>query len=65
MYHNGRLVWYAVCRDNEDTDHGTGSFNRRAAIRLARQYREDGYQDAHIVAVDPADDFCLDIIRDF
>lgn len=65
MYHNGHKVWYAVMRDHEDNDHGTGSFNKREAIRMARQYRQQGDTDAYIALIDPEDDFCIDEIHDF
>lgn len=65
MYHNGRKVWYAVLRDNEDNDHSTGSFVKREAIRIARQYRKEGDLEAHIALIDPQDDFCIDEMREF
>lgn len=65
MYHNGHKVWYAVMRDHEDTDHGTGSFSKREAIRLAKQYRKDGDPEAFVALIEPEDDFCIDEIHDF
>lgn len=65
MYHNGHIVWYAVMRDNEDTDHGPGSYVKREAIALAKKYRKSGNPDAYIAVITPEDDFCIDEIRDF
>lgn len=63
--HNGHKVWYAVCYDREDNDHGTGSFDKKEALRMARDLRNDGYPEAYVVVVDPDDDFALDEITDF
>lgn len=60
-----KKVWYAVMMDNEDTDHGTGSFNMEEAIEKAQKMRNDGYADAHVAVIDPEDDFCFEEIRDF
>lgn len=60
-----KKVWYAVMRDNEDTDHGYGSFDLENAIKMANDMRKDGDADAYIAVIDPEDDFCLDEIRDF
>lgn len=65
MYYNGSKVWYAVMMDNEDTDHGTGSFVKREAIKMAKKYRKNGYKDAYIAVIIQEDDFCIDEIRDF
>ena len=62
---NNKKVWYAVMLDNEDTDHGTGSFIEAEAVAMAKDYRDRGYTEAYIAAIDPEDDFCLDEIRDF
>lgn len=62
--HNGHNVWYAVLRDNEDTDHGTGSSRFADALRMARKMRKEGDTDAFIAVIDPADDFCLVEVRD-
>lgn len=58
-----KKVWYAVVMDDEDNDHGYGSFDKAEAISMALKMR-DAYPDAHVVAVNPEDDFCIDIIRD-
>lgn len=31
------MIWYAILRDNEDNDWGTGSFNREEAIEMAKK----------------------------
>ena len=59
-------MWYAVMRDNDDTDWGTGSNNMDEAIEMAKKYRADGYEDAYIAVIDDGDDpTCVDEIRDF
>jgi len=32
-----KKLWYAVMLEDEDTDWGTGTFNRRDAIRMAHE----------------------------
>lgn len=63
--HNGHKVWYAVMMDNEDTDHGTGSFREEEALQMASQLRKQGHPDAYVALIDPEDDYCIDEIRDF
>lgn len=58
-----RNVWFAVMLDNEDKDHGMGSFDIYTALDIALKYRAKGYPDAYILAVDPEDDFALFDIR--
>ena len=41
-------MWYAVMRDNDDTDWGTGSNNMDKAIEMAKKYRAEGSEDAEI-----------------
>ena len=60
-----KKIWYAVLRDNERTDHSTGSFRKREAIKMARQLRKDGYPEAYIAVLDDETDYCYDEIRDF
>lgn len=64
MY-NGHKVWYAVCIDREDNDHGAGSYRKDEAIRMARKYRKEGNPDAYVVMVDPEDDYTIDEITEF
>lgn len=61
----GKKLWYAVMMDNEDTDHGFGSFDLEKAIAIAKDARKSGDEDAYIAVIDPDDDFCIDEIRDF
>ena len=56
--------WYAVMRDNEDTDWGTGSYDLDEAKAMARQWREDGSPDAYIAVIDEAHKVCVDEIRE-
>ena len=61
--------WYAVLRDNEDTDWGSGSFNKREAAKMVRKLRRDGDKDAHIAIIDVTSDdpnaqICIGEIRD-
>lgn len=59
-------MWYAVMRDNDDTDWGTGSNNMDEAIEMAKTYRANGYEDAYIAVIDgEGDPICVDEIRDF
>lgn len=58
-------VWYAVMRDREDNDHGTGSFDLDEALRMAREYRQIGDEEAYIALIDPKDDYCIDEMHDF
>lgn len=63
MRHNGVNVWYAIIRDNDDADHGTGSHNKRDALRELKKLQKSGFPDAYIAIIDPRDDFCIDTIR--
>lgn len=60
-------IWYAVLRDGEDNDWGTGSTRKRDALKMARQLRRDGYSEAFVAVIDEThtDAFCIDEIRDF
>lgn len=60
----GNRIWCAVMRDLEDTDHGTGSFDRDIAISMAQKYRATGDSDAYVVLIDPRDDHCIDELHD-
>lgn len=61
-----RKIWYAVLRDNEDQDWGTGSYDKAEAIEMVKAWRKDGNHEAHIAVIDETNDdpFCLDEIRD-
>ena len=62
---------YAVMQDNEDSDWGTGSFDRAEAIEKAKSWRDGGdYPDAHVAVIDVSDEdpttqICVEEIRDF
>lgn len=61
--------WYAVMRDNEDTDWGTGSTRLREAAKMVRKMRREGDEEAHIAVIDITSDdmnaqVCIDEIRD-
>lgn len=61
--------WYAVLRDNEDTDWGTGSTRLREAAKMVRKMRRAGDEEAYIAVIDITSDdmnaqVCIDEIRD-
>lgn len=61
--------WYAVVRDNEDTDWGTGSTRLRETAKMVRKMRSEGDEEAHIAVIDITSDdinaqVCIDKIRD-
>lgn len=61
-------IWYAIMKDNDDTDWGTGSYDLAEAERKVREYRENGNEDAYIAVIseDNIDDpICIDEIREF
>ena len=57
--------WYAVMTDLEDTDWGTGSFNKDEAIEMARS-NKDIYPDGYIAVIDVSTNnpVCTDEIHD-
>lgn len=51
--------WYAVLKNREDTDWGTGSFDLKEAIEMMKVYGEDSL----IAVIDNGDDpVCIDEI---
>lgn len=56
-------IWYAKMMDNEDTDHGMGTFDKEEALEWLEEMRKDGNDEAYIAVIDDADDFCIDEIR--
>lgn len=59
-------TWYAVLRDEDDNDWGTGSNDLSEAEDKARWYRANGYPAAYIAVIaDGADPICTAEIRDF
>lgn len=60
-------MWYAVMRDLEDSDWGTGSYDLDEARAKVAELREDGYADAYIAVIDmhnEADPVCVEEIHD-
>ena len=55
-----KKLWYAVMRDREDNDWGTGSYNLEEAREMVKRYPE-GY----IAVIDEGDGdpICVDEIR--
>ena len=67
MYHNGHLIWYAVAvyRPGDYVDHGTGSYNKRDALRMANNYKRNPMYDGYTIQidiVDPKDDYTIDTL---
>lgn len=56
--------WYAVLRDKEDQDCGTGSYDKAEAIKMAENQKED-YPETYIAVIDNqnSDAFCVDTIE--
>lgn len=60
-------LWYAVMRDLEDNDWGTGSYDLDEARAKVNELRDDGYTDAYIAVIDmhnEADPVCVEEIHD-
>lgn len=59
-------TWYAVLRGAGDTDWGTGSHDLDEALAMAREWREDGWEDAYVAEIDMSgsEPMCVDEIRD-
>lgn len=60
-------LWYAVMRDLEDSDWGTGSYDLDEARAKVNELREDGYTDAYIAVIDmhnEGDPVCVEEIHD-
>ena len=60
-----KKIWYAVMKDNDDQDWGTGSFDRDEAIEMVRA-NKDIYPDGYIAVIKETetDSVCVDEIRD-
>ena len=61
-----KKLWYAILRDEEDNDWGTGSFNKEQAIEMAKAVNfklvaviDGGYNESGNEATDP---ICVEII---
>lgn len=58
-----KKFWYAVMRDSDDTDWGTGSYNYEEALEMVHQYIQDG---GYIAVIEECDDpICVEEIREF
>lgn len=63
---DGKL-WYAVMRDRDDIDWGTGSYDLDEARELMNDWRNDGWGDAYIAVIDMRnedDPVCVEEICD-
>lgn len=59
-------LWYALMTDNDDSDWGTGTFNRDEAVAKCKAWRESIYPDAYIAVIDDGDTpVCVEEIRNF
>ena len=57
--------WYAVLREQDDHDWGTGSEFYGEAVAMVKKLHQDGYQDAYIAVIeDGPDPICINEIRD-
>lgn len=56
-------LWYAVMRDRNDDDWGTGSYNIDEARDMVQRNR-DIYPDGYIAVIDEAHGVCIDEIHD-
>lgn len=59
--------WYAVMRDNADSDWGYGSHNKREAAKMVRKMRREGHPEAYIAVIDKNGNepiICIGEIRD-
>ena len=60
-------LWYAVMRDLEDSDWGTGSYDLDEARAKVAELRDDGFEDAYIAVIDmhnEDDPVCVEEIHD-
>ena len=56
---HGIVKWYAVLRDQDDNDWGTGSYDYDTAIEMAKAYGEE----ARIAVIqEGSDPVCIDVI---
>ena len=54
-------LWYAVMRDSDDIDWGTGSYDYDEAVKMVQQYIPDG---GYIAVIEIGNDpICIDEIR--
>lgn len=60
-------LWYAVMRDMDDIDWGTGSYNLDEAREIMNDWRKDGWEDAYIAVIDESGELgavCVDEYHD-
>lgn len=53
-------IWYAVEQDSEDNDWGTGSYDYREAVEMAKRY---GKEAQIAVIADNDDPECIKVIK--
>lgn len=58
-------IWYALMKDRDDTDWGTGTYDKQEAIETIKSWRQDVYPDAYIAVIDESGPVCIDEITDF
>lgn len=60
-------IWYALMKDRDDTDWGTGTRNREEAIETVKSWRKDVYPEAYIAVIDESgnEPMCIEEITDF
>lgn len=58
--------WYAVMKDENDTDWGYGSFRKKEAAKMVRDLKKKGYDNAYIEVVITIDGIgtCVEKIYD-
>lgn len=60
-------LWYAVMRDKDDIDWGTGSYDLDEAREIMNDWRKDGWKDAYIAVIDESGELgavCVDEYHD-
>lgn len=60
-------IWYVLMKDRDDTDWGTGTYNKQEAMETVQSWREDVYPEAYIAVIDESgnEPMCIEEIRDF
>ena len=54
-------LWYAVMRDNDDNDWGSGSYDYDEAVEMVQKYIPDG---GYIAVIEEGNDpICVEAIR--
>lgn len=54
-------LWYAVMRDNDDNDWGSGSYDYNEAVEMVQKYIPDG---GYIAVIEEGNDpICVEEIR--